>query len=113
MVVLAAINVSQESADVVEAVSVLRQEGKNLFENRLRRAVREKQLPTNSGPAVLNTLLEGMSIEAKDRTTPESLRATRQYASRLLPCGKMSPHNMQPEKLDDRSVLSLGYADYK
>lgn len=92
MVVLAAINVSQESSDVVEAVSVLRQEGKDLFEKRLRRAVREQQLPTDTATAalatVLNTLLEGMSIEAKDGATPASLRATGQYASRLLPCQK-------------------------
>ncbi|MDJ0042922.1 TetR/AcrR family transcriptional regulator [Pantoea allii] len=89
MVVLAAINVSQESSDVVEAVSILRQEGKDLFEKRLRRAVTEKQLPPDTGTAalatVLNTLLEGMSIEAKDGATPESLRETGQYASRLLP----------------------------
>lgn len=89
MVVLAAINVSQESADVVEAVSVLRQEGKDLFEKRLRRAVTENQLPSDTGTAalatVLNTLLEGMSIEAKDGATPESLSATGQFASRLLP----------------------------
>lgn len=93
MVVLAAINVSQESDDVVKAVSVLRQEGKDLFEKRLRRAVTEKQLPSDTATAalatVLNTLLEGMSIEAKDGATPESLRATGQYASRLLPCEKL------------------------
>lgn len=89
MVVLAAINVSQESADVVEAVSVLRQEGKDLFEKRLRRAVTENQLPSDTDTAalatVLNTLLEGMSIEAKDGATLESLSATGQFASRLLP----------------------------
>lgn len=89
MVVLAAINVSQESTDVVEVVSVLRQEGKDLFEKRLRRAVTEKQLPSDTGTAalatVLNTLLEGMSIEAKDGATSESLSATGQFASRLLP----------------------------
>lgn len=93
MVVLAAINVSQESADVVKAVSVLRQEGKDLFEKRLRRAVTEKQLPSDTATAalatVLNTLLEGMSIEAKDGATLESLRATAQYASRLLPWEKL------------------------
>ncbi|HDS2562797.1 TPA: TetR/AcrR family transcriptional regulator [Klebsiella aerogenes] len=92
MVVLAAINVSQESADVVEAVSILRQEGKDLFEKRLCRAVHEEQLPADTGTAALatalNTLLEGMSIEAKDGATLESLRATGQYASRLLPCRK-------------------------
>ncbi|MCS3606246.1 TetR/AcrR family transcriptional regulator [Erwinia rhapontici] len=88
MVVLAAINVSQESADVVKAVSVLRQEGKDLFNRRLTRAVREKQLPADTNTAalatVLNTLLEGMSIEAKDGATLRSLKTTGQYATGLL-----------------------------
>jgi len=93
MVVLAAINVSAESADVVKAVSVLRQEGKDLFEKRLVRAVQEKQLPAKTNTAalatVLNTLLEGMSIEAKDGASIESLKSIGQHASKLLPVHKM------------------------
>lgn len=93
MVVLAAINVSAESADVVKAVSVLRQEGKDLFEKRLARAVQEKQLPAKTNTAalatVLNTLLEGMSIEAKDGASIESLKSIGQHASKLLPVHKM------------------------
>lgn len=89
MVVLAAINVSADSTDVIRAVSVLRQEGKDLFEKRLGRAVRENQLPAGTNTAalatVLNTLLEGMSIEAKDGATPESLKLIGQHAIRLLP----------------------------
>jgi len=92
MVVLAAINVSQESADVVQAVSLLRQEGKDLFDKRLRRAVEEKQLPAETSTAalatVLNTLLEGMSIEAKDGATLQSLKTIGQHATRLLPVNK-------------------------
>ena len=92
MVVLAAINVSHESADVVKAVSLLRQEGKDLFDRRLRRGVREKQLPEETNTAalatVLNTLLEGMSIEAKDGATLQSLKITGQHAIRLLPVKK-------------------------
>ncbi|MEN4769883.1 TetR/AcrR family transcriptional regulator [Duffyella gerundensis] len=93
MVVLAAINVSAESADVVKAVSVLRQDGKDLFEKRLARAVQEKQLPAKTNTAalatVLNTLLEGMSIEAKDGSSIESLKSIGQHASKLLPAHKM------------------------
>lgn len=89
MVVLAAINVSADSADVVRAVSVLRQEGKDLFEKRLARAVQEKQLPHGTNTAglatVLNTLLEGMSIEAKDGAEPGSMHMIGQHAVRLLP----------------------------
>jgi len=88
MVVLAAINVSAESTDVVRAVSVLRQEGKDLFKKRLVRAVQEKQLPADTNTValatVLNTLLEGMSIEAKDGTTLQSLKLIGQHATRLL-----------------------------
>jgi len=88
MVVLAAINVSAESADVVRAVSQLRQEGKDLFGRRLARAVQDKQLPAQTNTAalatVLNTLLEGMSIEAKDGATPEGLKLIGQHAVRLL-----------------------------
>jgi AcrR family transcriptional regulator len=88
MVVLAAINVSAESTDVVRAVSVLRQEGKDLFEKRLVRAVQEKQLPADTNTValatVLNTLLEGMSIEAKDGATLQSLKLIGQHAARLL-----------------------------
>lgn len=89
MVVLAAINVSTDSTDVVRAVSVLRQEGKDLFEKRLARAVQEKQLPQATNTAglatVLNTLLEGMSIEAKDGAEPGSMHMIGEYAIRLLP----------------------------
>ncbi|MFW0700131.1 TetR/AcrR family transcriptional regulator [Pantoea sp. R13S299] len=89
MVVLAAINVSAESTDVVRAVSVLRQEGKDLFEKRLTRAVQDKQLPADTNTvalaAVLNTLLEGMSIEAKDGATLQSLKLIAEHATRLLP----------------------------
>lgn len=88
MVVLAAINVSAESSDVVSAVSQLRQEGKDLFGKRLARAVQDRQLPAQTNTAVLatvlNTLLEGMSIEAKDGATPESLKLIGQHAVRLL-----------------------------
>ena len=89
MVVLAAINVSAESTDVVRAVSVQRQEGKDLFEKRLSRAVQEKQLPADTNTValatVLNTLLEGMSIEAKDGATLGSLKLIAEHATRLLP----------------------------
>lgn len=93
MVVLAAINVSADSTDVIRAVSVLRQEGKDLFEKRLAKAVQEKQLPAKTNTAalatVLNTLLEGMSIEAKDGASIESLKSIGQHASKLLPVHKM------------------------
>ncbi|MCA6924640.1 TetR/AcrR family transcriptional regulator [Pectobacterium versatile] len=88
MVVLAAINVSSDSAEVVKAVSILRQEGKDLFERRLARAVQDKQLPEDTNTAglavVLNTLLEGMSIEAKDGTDPACLKMIGEHAVKLL-----------------------------
>lgn len=109
MVVLAAINVSAESADVDRAARLLRQEDKDLFEKRLTKAVQQQQLPAETHTAalatVLNTLLEGMSIEAKEGATPESLKMIGQHAVRLLQPLSHRSHKVQQALLDDRSVF--------
>ncbi len=51
MVVLAAINVSAESTDVVRAVSVLRQEGKDLFEKGWSERFRRSNCPQIPTPS--------------------------------------------------------------
>lgn len=88
MVVLAAINVSPSSPEVSEAVKRMRQEGKDDFAARLRRAVADGQLPAATDvvslATVLNTLLEGMSVEAKDGATLDALKLIGKYAVRLL-----------------------------
>ncbi|MCR3713743.1 TetR/AcrR family transcriptional regulator [Citrobacter freundii] len=94
LVVLAAINVSPSAPQVSEEVKKLRQEGKDCFSERLRRAVTEGQLSADteidSLATVLNSLLEGMSIEAKDGVSLELLRATVKHAVRLLPTAQAS-----------------------
>ncbi|WP_410055311.1 TetR family transcriptional regulator C-terminal domain-containing protein [Pantoea sp. Marseille-Q5743] len=109
MVVLAAINVFAESADVDRAARLLRQEDKDLFEKRLTKAVQQQQLPAETDTAalatVLNTLLEGMSIEAKEGATPESLKMIGQHAVRLLQPLSHRSHKVQQALLDDRSVF--------
>lgn len=91
LVVLAAINVSSSAPQVSEAAREIRQEGKCCFANRLRRAVHDGQLPTETAvdslATLLNSLLAGMSVEAKDGASLSMLRATIKYVTRLLPPG--------------------------
>ncbi|WP_172741544.1 TetR/AcrR family transcriptional regulator [Citrobacter youngae] len=88
LVVLAAINVSSSSPQVSEAVREIRQAGKRCFATRIRRAVNDGQLPldtdVDSLATVLNSLLAGMSVEAKDGASQQLLQATAKYAVRLL-----------------------------
>lgn len=89
LVVLAAINVSSDSAEVSEAVAKLRQEGRGLFVKRLKQAVSQGQLPqgtdVKSLAAALNTMLEGMSIQAHDGLTATAMARLAAHAVRLLP----------------------------
>lgn len=88
LVVLAAINVSSSSPQVTETARLIRQEGKDCFAARLRRAVSEGQLPEETQivplATALNSMLEGMSIEAKDGLSLSLLRETVKFAVRLL-----------------------------
>lgn len=89
MVVLAAINVSPESQEVIDALKVLRQAGKDFFLNRLKRGVKEGSLPpeteVNALAAALNTLLEGMSIQAHDGLSRAELEGIAMTAIAMLP----------------------------
>lgn len=97
LVVLAAINVSPESTEVSSAVAKLREHGKNLFNKRLRRALSDGQLPVETDikslAAALNTMLEGMSIQARDGLTPTAMVHLAAHAVRLLPdrCVPLTP----------------------
>lgn len=70
VVVLGAINVPAEFQYVADALKALREEGRRLFLERLRRGVAEGQLPAETSVEAmantLHTLLQGMSIEASD-----------------------------------------------
>jgi AcrR family transcriptional regulator len=89
LVVLAAINVSSADLQVAEVAREIRQAGKHCFAVRLRRAVNDGQIPTetdiDSLSTALNSLLAGMSVEAKDGISQQLLRATAQHAVQLLP----------------------------
>lgn len=89
LVVIAAINVSSESVEVFEAMKVLRQEGIIHFTRRLNQAVLDGQLPAQTDvaslAAVLNTLLEGMSIHVRDGVTLAEMEKVAAHAVRLLP----------------------------
>lgn len=88
LVVLAAINVSSSSPQVSEAVREIRQAGKRCFATRIRRAVHDGQLPSDTDvdslATVLNSLLAGMSVEAKDGVPQQLLQTTAKFAVRLL-----------------------------
>ncbi|EJM62072.1 TetR/AcrR family transcriptional regulator [Pseudomonas sp. GM48] len=96
LVVLAAINISPESTEVSEAILKLRQLGKKLFSQRLKQGVKDGQLPektdVKSLAATLNTLLEGMSIQARDGLTQAEMVRIAANAARLLPvCPTVTP----------------------
>ncbi|MCB4322002.1 TetR/AcrR family transcriptional regulator [Alcaligenes sp. 13f] len=89
LVALAAVNVSDDSVEVKQAIEALRREGKALFVKRLKRAMKEGQLPARTDAkslaGALNTLLEGLSIQARDGLSIAEMRRLAAHAVRLLP----------------------------
>lgn len=89
LVALAATNVSTESVEVSQAIGELRLLGKMNFVQRLERAVKEGQLPPDTDVAslgaALNTMLEGLSIQARDGLTVSEMSRLAAHAVRLLP----------------------------
>ena len=89
LVVLAAINVSPDSQEVIEALRAMRQDGRNYFLNRLKRGVLDGNLPSKTDvkslATALNTLLEGMSIQARDGLSRAELERVGLMAVAMLP----------------------------
>lgn len=89
LVVLAAINAAPESHDVIEALKVLRQEGREHFLKRLKRGIKDGHLPpkadVKSLASALNTLLEGMSIQARDGLSRAEMEDIGRAAGAMLP----------------------------
>ena len=89
MVVLAAINISEEEKAIIETVRELRLATKHMFSDRLRQAIQDGQIPPDTDvPALagaLNTLLEGLSIQARDGLFQSELKAIAAHAVRMLP----------------------------
>lgn len=88
MVVLAAVNVSQDAGEVTAALKALRQEGRDYLQQRLDRAVEDGQLKPQTNTrllaSALNTLLEGMSLQAQDAASREDLQAIGATAISML-----------------------------
>lgn len=88
IVVLGAINVPAEARDVADALKALRDEGRRLFLKRLRRGVVDGQLSADINVKAiantLNTLLQGMSIEASDGASRAQLDQVAECATALL-----------------------------
>ncbi len=89
MVVLAAVNIAESESEIIETVRALRLATRKMFADRLERAALEGQIPSDTDiPALsgaLNTLLEGLSIQARDGLSPAELRAVAVLAARMLP----------------------------
>ncbi|MNP69299.1 HTH-type transcriptional repressor ComR [compost metagenome] len=88
MVVLAAVNVSDDAGEVTATLKALRQEGRDYLQQRLDRAVEQGQLKPETNTrllaAALNTLLEGMSLQAHDAASREDLQGIGATAVAML-----------------------------
>lgn len=89
LVVLAAVNISANEREVIDTIRKCRFAMKTKFAERLRRAIQDGQIaPDTDVPALagaLNTLLEGLSLQARDGLFLSELKAIAAYAVRLLP----------------------------
>lgn len=94
MLVLAAVNISDSEKEIIESIRDMRADTKKLFAERLRRAIQDGQIPASTDvPALagaLNTLLEGLSLQARDGLFQSELTAIASHAVRLLP---PAPHS--------------------
>jgi TetR/AcrR family transcriptional regulator, copper-responsive repressor len=89
MVVLATANVSPESEDVHEAMKGLREISRANFLRRLERARVAGDLPDGTDVEALasafNTLLQGLSIQARDGASPAELERIARASLAMLP----------------------------
>lgn len=93
MVVTAATSCSADSAHVQAALTKRRRSTEATLRARIERGVREGELPAGTDAGALSrfyaTVLEGMSIQARDGATRKSLLATAAAAMRAWPDGKV------------------------
>lgn len=94
MVVLATINVSEDAKEIAGAIRELRMATKNMFAKLIQRGIDDGQLPRDMDVTALagafNTMLEGLSIQARDGLSQAELEQISSHAVRLLP-EKQSP----------------------
>ncbi|WP_334186155.1 TetR/AcrR family transcriptional regulator [Novosphingobium sp.] len=88
LVVTAAVNIPDDAADVADALKALRKQTEQAFRDRLIRGVGDGQLPADADVDALagglNTLLEGMSLQASSGTTTSNLLKIGGCAVRFL-----------------------------
>ncbi len=89
MVVLAAVNICPSETEIIARVREYREKTRQMFAERLHRAVADGQLPAGTSVAALscalNTFLEGLSLQARDTLDLSELVQTAALAVRLLP----------------------------
>ncbi len=89
MVVLAAVNISENEKDVIQTLRQMRFDTRKMFVEKIRMAMEEGQLPPDTRAEALggafNTFLEGMSLQARDGLNAEELKDAASYAVRMLP----------------------------
>lgn len=89
MLVLAAVNISEEEKEIIAAIQEMRMATKKMFAERLRGAIADGQIPADTdAPSLagaLNTLLEGLSLQARDHIFQSELKSMAAYALRMLP----------------------------
>ena len=93
MVVLAAINVSDDAEDIIKSIRELRLATKRMFTDLIRRGVCDGQLPADTDvdalAGALATVLEGLSIQARDGLSRAELERIASLAVRLLPAKRI------------------------
>ena len=93
MIVLAAINISDDAGEISTAIRELRLETQKMFADRLMRGISDGQLAADTDVAALagafNAVLEGLSIQARDGSSLPELERIASLAVRLLPDWKI------------------------
>ena len=89
MVVLAAVNISEQETAIIHTLQQMRLATKAMFAEKIRLAVQEGQLPSDTAVETLagafNTFLEGLSLQARDGAGARVLQELSTYAVRMLP----------------------------
>ena len=94
---MAATNVSAEGQTVNYALKELRRESLDCFLARIRRAVDDGQLPAGTDAptmaAAFNTMLDGMSLRARDGASRSEFEKVGAIAMSMFPgANRTSPH---------------------
>ena len=92
MVVVAAVNISPIESAIIDAISGMRRETRDIFAIKLQEAVETRQIPQDADidnlANALNSFLEGMSLQARSGMDLPCLLKLSRLASRLLPLSR-------------------------